>query len=70
MSPVFNSLTATIRAIRREKKFVDEVRSGTECGILLDRTNFYAEQGGQIYDEGFLIKADDEVGGVDNDIHL
>lgn len=57
---VFNSLTATIRAIRREKKFVDEVQSGMECGILLDRTNFYAEQGGQIYDEGFLIKADDE----------
>ena len=22
--------------------------------------NFYAEQGGQIYDEGFLVKADDD----------
>lgn len=27
---------------------------------MLDRTNFYAEQGGQIYDEGFLVKADDD----------
>ena len=43
-----------------DKKFVDAVESGMECGVMLDRTNFYAEQGGQIYDEGFLVKADDD----------
>lgn len=47
-------------AIRHDKKFVDAVESGMECGIMLDKTNFYAEQGGQIYDEGFLVKADDD----------
>ena len=46
--------------IRHDKKFVDAVESGMECGVMLDRTNFYAEQGGQIYDEGFLVKADDD----------
>ena len=39
---------------------MDAVESGMECGVMLDRTNFYAEQGGQIYDEGFLVKADDD----------
>ena len=46
--------------LRHDKKFVDAVESGMECGVMLDRTNFYAEQGGQIYDEGFLVKADDD----------
>jgi len=40
---------------RYNKQFVDEVISGQECGVLLNKTNFYAEQGGQIYDTGCLI---------------
>lgn len=55
----FGSLVATVKAIRREKKFVEEVSTGQECGIVLDRTCFYAEQGGQIYDEGYMVKEDD-----------
>ncbi|XP_043795117.1 alanine--tRNA ligase, cytoplasmic [Apis laboriosa] len=57
---------STVIALRRAKTFVDEVSSGEEVGILLDQTNFYAEQGGQIYDEGFLTKIDDE----DTEIHV
>jgi alanyl-tRNA synthetase len=57
----FMPCTGTVIALRRAKTFVNEVYSGDEVGILLDMTNFYAEQGGQIYDEGFLVKVDDEV---------
>jgi len=49
---------ATITAIRRNKQFVNELKSGEEGGILLDQTSFYAEQGGQIYDEGFISKSE------------
>ncbi|CAL1544361.1 unnamed protein product [Lymnaea stagnalis] len=52
----FEPVTAKIIGLRYNKQFVDSVSSGQESGILLDRTNFYAEQGGQIYDEGFIVK--------------
>ena len=44
-----------------EKEFVNEVTSGSHCGLVLDRTCFYAEQGGQIYDQGFMVKEGDDV---------
>ncbi|KAL7978878.1 hypothetical protein Chor_013367, partial [Crotalus horridus] len=55
----FNNPGATVKALRREKTFVEEVHTGQECGVVLDRTCFYAEQGGQIYDEGYFVKEDD-----------
>ncbi|XP_068620929.1 alanine--tRNA ligase, cytoplasmic [Battus philenor] len=56
----FMPCMATVLALRCNKKFVDEVSSGQECGLILDRTSFYAEQGGQIYDEGYMVKANDD----------
>lgn len=56
----FEPCTGKVVALRRYKEFVDEVTSGQECGVLLDKTYFYAEQGGQIYDEGFLVKENEE----------
>lgn len=56
----FPSIQATILAIRRGQSFVDSVNSGDECGFVLDRTNFYAEAGGQLFDEGYIVKEDDE----------
>ncbi|XP_070274596.1 alanine--tRNA ligase, mitochondrial isoform X2 [Myotis yumanensis] len=35
---------------------VASVGEGQRCGILLDRTNFYAEQGGQASDRGYLVR--------------
>ena len=48
-------------ALRFDKEFVDEICDGQLAGILLDQTCFYAEQGGQIYDTGFITKSGDEV---------
>ena len=36
---------------------MDKATSGQVAGILVDKTCFYAEQGGQIYDEGFIVKS-------------
>ena len=46
-------------ALRRDRAFCDEVTTGQECGVLLDQTSFYAEQGGQTFDEGFMLREDD-----------
>ncbi|KAG8329775.1 alanine--tRNA ligase, cytoplasmic isoform X2 [Homalodisca vitripennis] len=56
----FEGCTAKVIALRYNKAFVDSCSSGQECGVLLDRTNFYAEQGGQIYDEGYMVKENDQ----------
>lgn len=56
----FGPCNGTILALRRNKEFVEQVTSGQECGIILNRSSFYAEQGGQIFDEGYMVKEDDE----------
>lgn len=52
------NITSVIKAIYHDKKFLQstkEVPEGEQFGVLLDRTNFYAEQGGQEYDTGRLL---------------
>ena len=57
----FESCEGTVLALHHDKEFVEEIKSGEHAGVLLDTTCFYAEQGGQIYDEGFITKIGDEV---------
>ncbi|XP_038561656.1 alanine--tRNA ligase, cytoplasmic [Micropterus salmoides] len=58
----FQQATATVLALRRDRAFCDEVTTGQQCGVLLDQTSFYAEQGGQTFDEGYMLREDDSTG--------
>lgn len=52
------TITSTIKAIYQGKKFLkstSEVPEGQQFGIILDKTNFYAEQGGQEFDTGRIV---------------
>ncbi|KAF8535818.1 tRNA synthetases class II (A)-domain-containing protein [Trichophaea hybrida] len=51
-------ITSQIKAIYHNKLFVNStegIPSDAQIGIILDRTNFYAEQGGQEYDTGKIL---------------
>ncbi len=50
-------------ALQVNREFVDSISGGQLAGVLLDRTSFYAEQGGQLYDVGFITRVGDEVRG-------
>ena len=52
------NITATIKTILVGKEFANDTKSvaeGDQIGLILDRTNFYAEQGGQENDTGKII---------------
>lgn len=69
-APEFQPASATVLALRRDRAFCEEVTTGQECGVLLDQTSFYAEQGGQTFDEGYMLREDDsseDVGSTEND---
>jgi alanyl-tRNA synthetase len=53
------SLEATIIGLRKAGSLVNEVSNGTEVDIILDRSPFYGEMGGQVGDLGRM--SNDEV---------
>ena len=57
----FSPCTGKAVALRFNNQFVEAVGGGQLCGVVLDQTCFYAEQGGQLYDTGFMTKVDDQV---------
>lgn len=50
-----------LRLYAEDGTAVSSVGAGQRCGFLLDRTNFYAEQGGQASDRGYLVRAGQQV---------
>lgn len=53
-----NHVQGQIKAIWNGKTFVEAVSEGGKVvGVIVDRTNFYAEQGGQIHDTGSMTLA-------------
>ena len=50
-----NCTSSKVFAMWKEGKLVDELRDGENAGIILENTPFYAEGGGQVGDEGYLI---------------
>jgi alanyl-tRNA synthetase len=52
------NIDATVKAIYHKKSFfpsTSEILPDTVFGIILDRTSFYAEAGGQEYDTGNIV---------------
>jgi alanyl-tRNA synthetase len=47
--------TSTIVALVQNGEYAEEVKAGEEAQLILDVTPFYAESGGQIADEGYLL---------------
>ncbi|NWR70998.1 SYAM protein, partial [Centropus unirufus] len=52
----FSPCQATVLMLYRDQSLQEEVGAGQHCGVILDRTNFYAEQGGQASDQGYMIR--------------
>lgn len=48
---------STIVAVVKDEQMVDEAKEGEICQVILDRTPFYAESGGQVSDYGVLSSA-------------
>ena len=58
ISSDLGNITASIKGIFHEKSFLQsttDIPEDSTFGILLDKTSFYAESGGQEYDTGNIV---------------
>ncbi|KAG8498229.1 hypothetical protein CXB51_007252 [Gossypium anomalum] len=50
----FQPHESVIKAIYNGSEFMENATAGNDVGIVLESTSFYAEQGGQIFDTGYV----------------
>lgn len=55
LSAVLKPCQATVLALYRDQTLQEEISGKQHCGVLLDKTCFYAEQGGQASDQGYML---------------
>lgn len=66
----------TVQAIIRDNELVEQASEGDEIGLVLDRTPFYAEQGGQVGDRGAIesdkgtVTVTDTISRGDKTVHV
>ncbi|XP_061082077.1 alanine--tRNA ligase, mitochondrial isoform X1 [Conger conger] len=53
---VFPPCWARVQALYCSQALVPEVGEGQRCGVVLDQTCFYSEQGGQSHDRGYFLR--------------
>ncbi|XP_075454915.1 alanine--tRNA ligase, mitochondrial isoform X2 [Ascaphus truei] len=53
---VFSPCRATILVLYKDLSLQSEIGKGQRCGLILDRTCYYAEQGGQSHDQGYFVR--------------
>lgn len=53
---VFPECRATVLALYDGQALVSEVFEGQRCGVILNQTFFYSEQGGQSHDKGYFTR--------------
>uniref|UniRef100_A0A3B4Z341 alanine--tRNA ligase n=1 Tax=Seriola lalandi dorsalis TaxID=1841481 RepID=A0A3B4Z341_SERLL len=53
---IFPACRATVLALYDGQALVSEVTEGQRCGVILDQTCFYSEQGGQSHDCGYFTR--------------
>lgn len=51
----FPTVSSKVVGLLVDGKLQSETKDGIECGVLLDRTNFYHTAGGQVNDVGEVI---------------
>ncbi|KAM4693571.1 alanine--tRNA ligase, mitochondrial [Discoglossus pictus] len=53
---VFNPCQATVVMLYKDQALQSEIGKGQRCGVILDQTCYYAEQGGQSHDQGYFVR--------------
>jgi len=55
---ILQPTTATVKAIWNGKEFAEHHNASGTIGVIFDRSNFYSESGGQIFDTGSVVNAE------------